>query len=816
MPATVIADRTRPPAGMITAVRHRLPSHGYRYASLLLLGSTFLLHAEEPTALAQALPRDKAAHHNTPPAKPAAPNTKPSAKTAAVETVDVSASRHDIAGGGLLPQQTVARAQSSVTADFINRQSPTTNTLSLIATLPGAVVSNSDPLGISDRSSISIRGMNGNEIGFLFEGMPAADAFYNLPDTSEWADSENIGRIDVAQGSAALAAPVYNSVGGTVTQELIEPSDKMGGHFDFSLGNHMTNKDFLRFDSGTLGKTGIRTFTSFSYTTNNNWRGPGTNNRYHVDFKAVKEWGAGNSAHVVVTYNRAFANKVTNPSLAQWKKNGISYNYSGTYTPGATNYYGLFGQLRSTMRISAPIHLVATRNVSFDITPYYMWMSGAVDSGTQLSDTGSYNGTQAAGALGLDNLIGGKATVASVAGYAQYTTGVYSALNYNTKYNDFSVGYWYSNLTQNSLTSYVPLSADGTPSSMTGKDPITTANGNVLASKDLHFWQNLHSFFIRDTVKLLHDRLELTGGFKLVYLDRTGTNELPGAPYKISSATTTYLPRFEALFHVDRQNDVFFDANTNFSAPTSDAAYFNSYNISTGKVAVTGTSNLKNEYAISEELGFRHRGFVNASISLFNYNFTNKQISTSTYISGALTTAYLNAGGQTTRGVSAEVALRPWHHIAPYLSGQYLHARLDNDINVGGYPLPTSGKVAPLSPKFVAAIGLAYDDGRYFGDFNFSYIDSQYSTFMDDESIAARKTANVSLGYRFKDYGRMHDTKLQLNLINIGDSKYLSGVFSMPTNAKAVTVQGHTITGSTPTYYVGGAFAVVGGFSTGF
>ena len=807
-----VAIRMAPPSDRRVPIPLR-PDMPHRYMQVLFLGAIFVLPAGAFAAQPDRPAHLKNVHGNAAPKRPPPHETDIPQQQ---EHLSVSTSRHTATGGGLLPPQTVARAQSSVTSEFIQKQSPTSNTLGLVTMLPGAVVADSDPLGISDRSTISLRGMNGNEIGFLFEGMPAADAFYNLPDTSEWADSENIGRIDVAQGSASIAAPVYNAVGGTITQQLRDPSDKMGGQFGFSMGNHLTNKDFLRFDTGSIGNTGIRTFTSFSYTTNNNWRGPGTNNRYHVDFKAVKNWGAGNSATVVVTYNRAFADRLTNPTLAQWQEYGKSYNYSGTYTNGATNYYGLYGQDRSTMRISAPVHLVASRQVSFDITPYYMWMSGAVDSGTSLSNTASYNGTQPAGNLGLTNLVNGKETVASVAGYSQYTAGVYAALNYRTHYNDLSVGYWYSNLTQSSLTSYVPVYDDGTVTSMTGRDPITTASGDVLASKDLHFHQNLHSFFIRDTLKLLHDRLEITGGFKLVYLDRSGTNELIGAPYRIQSSSTTYLPRLEMIYHIDPDNSVFFDANTNFSAPTTDAAYFSSYNISTGKIAVTGTSNLKNEYSISEELGFRHRGFVTASVSLFNYNFTNRQISTSTYLSGALTTAYLNAGGQTTRGISAEIGLRPWHHFTPYLSGQYLHAVLNNNINVGGYDLPTAGKIAPLSPKFVASVGLAYDDGHFFGNMNFSYIDSQYSTFMDDESIPARKTANITLGYRLKDYARLHNTTFQVNLLNVGDSNYLSGVYSMKTNAKAVVVNGHTVAGSAPTYYLGGAFAVVANFSTGF
>jgi len=74
-------------------------------------------------------------------------------------------------GGGLMPVQTVPRMQSGVTRDYIAKQSPTTNTLNLLQMSPGAVVANSDPLGLADHTSITVRGLDQTEIGLVFEGM---------------------------------------------------------------------------------------------------------------------------------------------------------------------------------------------------------------------------------------------------------------------------------------------------------------------------------------------------------------------------------------------------------------------------------------------------------------------------------------------------------------------------------------------------------------------------------------------------------------------------------------------------------------------
>lgn len=107
-----------------------------------------------------------------------------------------------------MPPQTAAKAISGVTRDFIAKQSPTSNALTLLKAMPGVVVSGSDSLGTSDRMNVSIRGLNQTELGTTFEGMPVGDRIYYSPFTSEWADTENLGFVNVAQGSADISAPV--------------------------------------------------------------------------------------------------------------------------------------------------------------------------------------------------------------------------------------------------------------------------------------------------------------------------------------------------------------------------------------------------------------------------------------------------------------------------------------------------------------------------------------------------------------------------------------------------------------------------------
>ncbi|AQU89127.1 TonB-dependent receptor [Komagataeibacter nataicola] len=780
--------------------------------------------SDDSAATGRAAPvKSRASTRRQPAAQPAAEATGQSAQAMGTRPEILHVSTNFSAtgasgttpGGGLLARQTVPRIQSGLTRDYIAKQSPTTNTLNLVKMLPGAIVANSDPLGISDRTTLSVRGLDQTEIGLVFEGMPAGDPIYNLADTSEWVDSENIGRVDLAQGTNDIAAPVYNAVGGTLTETLRDPSHHFGGTLGLSGGNHSTNKDFIRFDTGDIGRTGVRAFASFSYTQNNNWRGPGGNSRFHVDAKLVKDWGRHGRSSAVFTWNQVNVDPLTYPTLAQWQEYGKSYNYSGSYTPGTTNYYKLYHYQRTSLMLSLPNHFDVNRALSIDFTPYYQWMSGLVPGGATLSDSsGIYYGDQKATPIDLPYATRtGTSTVASNAYSGTYNTGFNGYLTLHTGINQLRMGYWYSNLTKDSLYYYSLVNNAG----QIDHNPLHTAGGDVLAYRNFHMYQQVNGFFIEDTLSLLHDRLHLTAGFKEVLLTRQGTNALPGAQYSWTSNDAQPLPRVAINYAIDKHNQIFISGNTNFHAPSSDVPYFDSFSVTTGALSSKGSNSLKDEYSISEEIGYRYSGLFNFSLGLFNYNFTNRQISTTEYLYGAPTSVYINAGGQTSRGIEAEFGLRPWHHFSPYISGQYLHATIDNNLKVGNDYLPTAGKEAVMSPKFSGAIGISYDNGHFFGNMSFNYVDSQYATFMNDQSIPARKTADITLGYRLKGNNYIKKPEMQVNLINVGDSNYLSGIYTVRPNAKTTTgVNGTQIAGASPAYYLGGGFAVVATFTSGF
>ena len=126
---------------------------------------------------------------------------------------------------GRLPDQTTPQAVSAISADFIVKQAPTLNAFQLVSLLPGANVSSSDPYGLSNYSSLTLRGFGQDQIGVLMEGAPQNDIGYYYAYPSQFADAENLRQISLAQGAGDIDSPTVVSAGGFLSLWLDDPKE---------------------------------------------------------------------------------------------------------------------------------------------------------------------------------------------------------------------------------------------------------------------------------------------------------------------------------------------------------------------------------------------------------------------------------------------------------------------------------------------------------------------------------------------------------------------------------------------------------------
>ena len=759
----------------------------------------------------------------TTPTTPATPHTAPAtprhARTTVTEVVVHAA--HRTAGAGLIRRENADKQVSTVSQAFIRTQAPIQNAYQYVALTPGALVQTTDPFGLSPDSSINIHGLGQDELGYTLEGMPLNDIGYYTAYPSQFIDSENIDEISLAQGSADLDSPVISEAGGLMKITMLDPSFTPGGSLDVSYGSFDTNREFIRLDSGLLGDSGIRAFLSYSNTQSDQWRGSGRVRRQHIDFKFVREWGDGNRIAWSGEWHDAVTPTYDRPTLASYDQYGAQSpenNYDATFTPGGYNYYKDYLQTFRIFYTAIPTRLALTDRLTFETTPYFQYGYGNTPYEDVLDQTAVYQGAAGPYTTSIPNDAATGGSVMANFEDRQYRTGLVNKVTYTLGQNTITAGNWFDYSNESDVQSYSALSPTGVPADIWGDNlaqqlRLTSgpdAGRLLLDDADVVITQT-NVLFAGDELKLLDDKLDIQAGLKYAMTDRQGVNLVPGPQYAADIYDDEPLPRIGARYRIDRANMLFASVSTDFRTP-SEQTFFNQYY--QGALTYSANTGLKPEYSISQTLGYRYQGpRIIGSISLFNYDFTNRQISTLGGPSGQENLS-INAGGQTSRGIDLEAGTRPWHHLSPYVSAEYLHATIDNDILDGTDYARTTGKTAIRSPQFQAALGLNYDDGTWFGQFDVKYVDRQYTTFTDDESIPAYVTPDLSVGYRLPKLGlpRLDPasrTELQLHFINIGGD-FLSGVATPTINAKPTLGKfGTLIPGTEPTYYLSSGLAIL-------
>jgi hypothetical protein len=754
-----------------------------------------------------------AAHAQTPSApSQAEPSTgpvarKPSRTTA--EEVIVTAAKRKSVGGGLITKQIAPKSVSTISSAYIQTQASIQNAYQYIQLAPGALVSTTDPFGLSEQFSINVRGLGQDELGYVLEGMPLNDIGYYTAYPSQFIDSENIDEVSLAQGSADLDSPVVSAAGGLMSITMLDPSVNPGGSVDAAYGSYHTDREFIRLDSGLIGDTGIRGFMSYSHTDSDQWRGPGAVKRQHIDWKFVKEWGDGNRVTWSGEYHDGITPTYTLPTLQQYQEYGTKYNYNATFYPGDGNFWRINTGTFRIVYTAAPARLTLADNLVLNVTPY--WQYGYGNSpypNYPLTEAGNYDGVGGPYTINIPNYAATGGVVQANYQDLQYRAGLVAKLTYTLGHNSFLLGAWTDYSDETDTESFTGLSPQGIPGDIwadTNAGLLRLPNGQLFLAGGDHVITKTNEIFVADTMHLLDDELTAEIGFKEAMVSRGGTNSVPGPQYRADIDNAEPLPRFAIRYQANPQNQFFLSATTNFRTP-SEATFFNQYY--GGQIYAAANTNQKPEYSIEEEIGYRYNGpLVTGSVDFFNYNFTDRQIAT---LNAELVNVSTNAGGQTSRGIDAELGTKPWNHISTYASFEYLSATIDNNIAAYGDYVPTRGKTAVRSPRVQAALGLSYDNGDIFGNLNLKFVDKQFSTFMDDETIPAYVTMDVAVGYRFPSIGLKGRPEIKLNLINLNEGPYLSGVATPTTNANSVIGRfGTVIPGSAPTYYLSAGFTAL-------
>jgi iron complex outermembrane receptor protein len=726
-------------------------------------------------------------------------------------------------GGGLMVDENVSKAKSSVTRDFIQKQQPAADIFQLLKYSPGANAAPSDPWGLSP-GVLTVRGLEGGQLGFNFEGMPMSVASNWSVFPGEYIDTENTDVVTLNQGSADLASPNTNATGGIVDIFMHTPTKSRGGLLALSLGSHNTRRAFLRGESGLIGDTGLRVFASVSQIDAHHFRGPGEDDKKHFAFGALQDWGNGSQTKVALTYTKILRDTYKNPTLAQWNNggsNGAASNYDATYTAGSLNYYAQLKNPWENVLLSAPSEFHLSDKLTLSVTPYLFWGYGGSGSAGTLNESSVAYGNMVS-AVDLNG--NGTKTDTNVSFYnpiieKNIRTGATVKGSYQLANHTLVAGVWTQQSRDQLYRPYSRLNADGTPVDVNGRNAlITTANGSVVEQWDQDTRDKFYSVFVGDTINLMDDRLAIDLGAKKMWLERIGTNKVPSTVTRTDAKNNPVLPTAAVRFKLDDMNSVFASIARGYRVLPAGSLYPR-YSASTGATTTRENPNQPSETSVAVEAGYRYQSPIfSVAASAFNYEFKNRQISAQVCDPGCVT-APINGGKQHAYGMDFEAGLRPYNNFRPYASLEFLKTRIESDIPVSGDFLPTTGKQAVRAPKMQGALAVDYDNGSYFWNLGVKYVAKQYSTFMNDQEIPSYTTVDATVGYRFALAANSVFTKpeLRLNVLNLASRHYLSGVNSPTTNSVAtVGNNGATIAAAQPSYLVANPLAAMLTFAVGF
>ncbi|PHY93894.1 TonB-dependent receptor [Acetobacter pomorum] len=699
------------------------------------------------------------------------------------EEISVGSSRRKRnGGGGMMRLETAPHAVQTVTKEYIDMRSPVSTALDLVKNLPSVNVTTPDTSGMQG-GQVQTRGLTDRDMAIMVDGISAGQAKY----LAEIIDSENVDEVSITPGSAARDLPVMSAAGGVMNSKSHIASHKFGGMTDFSYGTNNLSREFIRLDSGDIGNTGIRGYFSFSNTHARSWMGSGINERKHIDFGARKDWENGSNANLFISWNSAdwtIDNYPTEDQFMQYKHTGQGWDRSSH--PGNANYWKNNADHWNQIFLSAPIHTVITDKLSFDLHPYLTYGQGW---------SAKPNGAEANPAGDMQN------TVGYFQEHGNRVVGATASLGYDIdRHNHLTFGYWYNNsVSDRSYPTSFAMPAGGAPSPNWSQYRIDKGDRQVAGYE-------IHSLFIQDTAKYLHDKLLINGGFKFVmsnawnkdYYGRQGRN------------STAPLPQLSISYNINDQNQIYVNAEGDYRQPTeNDMGWL-----------YTDVPILKNQYSIKEELGYRyHNRYMMMDLSFFNYNVTNRVVDQ--YL-GMNNYRPFSIGSQTMRGLDFMIAGREIHGFSPYASVEYLHATQDSNVfdPYQNVMLHSKGTQAIMAPRVMANFGLTYKYKGFFANGSVHYTGPQSVSVAGDQRIPGYVTNSLTVGYHFKPFGFVKSPTFRLNFTNLTGSIVRTGamgaVYSKHDPGTVYSGSSAAYTGYGNTFMVEPRFSMTGTISTSF
>jgi iron complex outermembrane recepter protein len=701
--------------------------------------------------------------------------------------------------------------------------------IKVLGELPSVNFTTADAYGAYEWATrISVRGFNQNQLGFTLDDVPLGDMSYgnwNGLHISRAIIDENIAKATISQGTGSLGTASNSNLGGTVQFYSLDPSDKPNARVDQSFGSDNAYRTYVRLDTGLLS-SGTKASLSAAYQDSDKWKGYGNISQkyYQINGKVVQSVGDEGTLTGFLNYSdrreidyqdlsRAYVNKLGYnwDNYGDWTKAvqaatavyGIGNYPAGTNTLSASDdqidaaYYGGSGLRKDTIggvTYQAPINDA----LSMKSTVYAHRDDGRGLWFAPVAETFVYSG------LG-QTTVNGSPVLLRTTEYGLTRYGNVSSLTYTLGQHTIEGGVWtereYFDLARRyyATTSSSPIYAlDEFPDS-----PFATQWA-------YHFTTSVLQVYVQDTWKVT-DRLTLTAGAKdantwingqLAQSWNDPSNYAQGTLY----AGAPFLPQVGLNYKVGGKDEIFADVAKNLHTFEAGGNGFANSPWGTTQANFDALKQtIKPETSWTEEIGYRfNHGPVTAELSAFHTNFSNRLLASSTCGICGTANVLANVGGVTSNGVDLAINTKLPHGFSWYNGGTWNRATYDKGILVSGTYYDTKGKITVDTPEWLYKTDFGWHSSSgFFAHIGGDYMGKRYYTYNNDNGVPDYFIANAGIGYLMDQLGPLHDVRLQLNIFNLFDKKYISTIGTNGFTASDPTGTFQTLQAGSPATVVG-------------
>lgn len=707
----------------------------------------------------------------------------------AEETVEAAAESADVAEIVVLGRGEARQVQELGAAD-IALEVAGVSPLKAIDKLPGVNFTSADPFGAYEWSArISIRGFSQNQLGFTLDGIPLGDMNYgnhNGLHISRAIISENVGRVEVAQGAGSLGAASTSNLGGTIEFFSREPGEAFGVEASGTYGSDDNKRAFVRVDSGELFAGGTRLSLSYAWQDADKWKGEGVQRQHQVNARLVQPVGDGRFFGFV-NYSDRRENDYQDMSADMIGRLGYDWdNYAKDWDLAVRVAQIYQNQVSQSGAAGTPLPypdagLVFPAPIATVDDAYYDaaglrrdWLAGAgveapLGEYWTFKATGYYHGNEGRGLWFTPYVTtpGGAPITIRTTEYEIERYGILASSLFEVGANSFEIGMWYEDNDFNQARRFYGLAdTAGAPSRSSldfPADPLATQWAFDFNTQTLQY-------HVQDRLDL--GSFRLNAGWKGLRVTNNATPIVSGG---LASGRTEakdwFLPQAGLLYRLNDDNELFASYTENMRAFESSATG--------GPFATTQAGfdalDLKPETSTTWELGFRTKSpRFQGVIAGYYVDFKDRIIAFANGSGIQGNPAILqNVGDVRSWGVEAAGTFRVTPELALFASYAYNDSEYRDDVvnAAGAVVAATAGKTVVNSPKHLAKGEITWDNGDFFARVGANYTSKRYYSYENDAEVGGFLIVDASIGYRFTDR-----ISIQANATNLFDKAYVSTI----------------------------------------